>query len=120
MIQMTTAEFGKANLTKIDDVVEIKRYNTVVGTFYPTGTVKVDAGTPDVDLVAAKVQVRLLEDEIKHLKRRLAEYAAKELVSSPLIKAIHPAGTARGQSDPFSGLPKQDREFFERKLGKKK
>jgi len=117
MIQMTTAEFGKANLTKIEDVVEIRRYSTVVGTFYPAGkavvTLLAATSTPDSligDLKAAEERIHEQEDEIGRLKRLLAAKSAP----------IASSGSIKVEGDPFSGLAKQDRDFFERKLGKKK
>jgi len=117
MIQMTTAEFGKANLTKIEDVVEIRRYSTVVGTFYPAGkavvTLLAATSTPDSligDLKAAEERIHEQEDEIARLKRLLATKSVPIAYSGSITSA----------GDPFSGLAKQDRDFFERKLGKKK
>jgi hypothetical protein len=120
MIQMTTAEFGKANLTKIEDVVEIRRYNTVVGTFYPAGkavvTLLAASSSPDSligDLKAAEERIHEQEDEIGRLKRLLAAKSVQ--MPSPA-----PVPARNSPDDPFSGLAKQDRDFFERKLGKKK
>jgi len=110
---MTTAEFSKANLTKIDDVVEIRRYNTVVGTFYPAGDAVITLQGDETPLKEAAKRISELEDEVKALKKLLA---AKSTESEPRITS----SSVRIASDPFSGLPKQDREFFERKSGKKK
>jgi hypothetical protein len=107
---MTTAEFAKANLAALDEPVEIRRYTTVIGTYYPAGfaqplavptlSLALDAGLAEI---SAQKRVDDLEDEVKRLKRLLA--------------AKQPAVT---QGNAFSDLSKQDREFFERKLGKKK
>jgi len=117
MIQMTSAEFAKANLTQIDDPVEVTRYGKLLGTFYPAGKAVVTllevTSTPDSligDLKAAEERIHELEDEVKRLKRLVA---AKSV-------PISASGSITSVGDPFSGLPKQDREFFERKLGKKK
>jgi hypothetical protein len=105
MIQMTTVEFGKANLTKIEEVVEIRRYSTVVGTFYPAGKAVVTVQASIDQNREAQKRIEELEDEVKALKRLLA---AK---SAPIASSVKVDG------DPFSGLAKQDRDFFERKLG---
>jgi hypothetical protein len=110
MIQMTTAEFGKANLTKIEDVVEIRRYSTVVGTFYPAGKAVVTLQAAVEHTQVAQERIDALETEVKALKRLLAAKSAP-IASSSSVKV---------DGDPFSGLAKQDRDFFERKLGKKK
>jgi NADPH-dependent ferric siderophore reductase len=107
---MTTAEFGKANLAKIDDVVEIRRYSTVVGTFYPAGTAAVTLQGDETPLKEAARRIEELEEEVKALKRLLAAKSAP-IASSSSVKV---------DGDPFAGLAKQDRDFFERKLGKKK
>jgi len=110
MIQMTTAEFGKANLAKIDDVVEIRRYSTVVGTFYPAGHAGEMLQVDETPLKEAAKRISELEDEVKALKRLLA------VKSVPIASS----GSITSAGDPFAGLAKQDRDFFERKLGKKK
>jgi hypothetical protein len=107
---MTTAEFGKANLAKIDDVVEIRRYSTVVGTFYPAGKAVVTLQGDETPLKEAAKRIEELEEEVKALKRLLAAKSAP-IASSSSVKV---------DGDPFAGLAKQDRDFFERKLGKKK
>lgn len=38
MREMTSAEFTRVNLTKLDAPVTIKRYTKVIGTYYPEGT----------------------------------------------------------------------------------
>jgi hypothetical protein len=110
MIQMTSAEFAKANLTKIDDLVGISRYGKLLGTFTPASmAVEPQEGSKE-GLKAAQERIEALEDEVKRLKRLLAAQAAPQATSS----------SVKLSSDPFSGLAPQDRAFFERKLGKKK
>jgi hypothetical protein len=107
MRQMTSAQFQGANMSQIDEPVEIKRYKTVMGVYYPSGAAP-EASSDAEKALAARVEE--LEEEVKALKRRLAAQSAPQVTSS----------SVRVTSDPFSGLSKQDREFFERKLGKKK
>lgn len=109
MKQMTSAEFAKANLAAIDAPVEIRRYTTVMGTYYPHGYEPADAPQLALPAVDKKVAERVeeLEEEVRRLKRELS---AKALA----WPALPPQQTSR---DVFADLPKQDREFFERKLG---
>jgi hypothetical protein len=127
MKEMTTAEFAKANLAALEEPVTVRRYTKTVGTYYPEGyepkmAVAVPS-FPTLDLepqvVAQAAQIVVLEDEVKRLKKLLAareptqvitgaEYMAQERRTVPQ----HP------MKDAFSDLAKQDREFFERKLGK--
>jgi len=128
MKQMTTAEFAKASFGTLAEPVEVRRYTTVVGVYYPAGfapivevetlNLALDAGLTQV---AAQKRVDDLEDEVKRLKQLLSE----RRISSEKLHVWEPDGlrptVATGRKeDPFSGLSKQDREFFERKLGKKK
>ena len=70
------------------------------------------------DLAAAEKHVRDLELEVKRLKQDLAR---RPLTVSPVGKDTSAVGgttyAVRRTDDPFVGLAKQDREFFERKLG---
>jgi hypothetical protein len=123
MKEMTTAEFAKANLAALEEPVKIRRYTKAVGTYYPEGyEPKMAVAVPQMPLldlepevVAQAAQIVVLEDEVKRLKRELAarppagsEFMGQERRTVPQ----HPA------KDVFSDLAKQDREFFERKLGK--
>ena len=129
---MTTAEFAKANLAALAEPVSVRRYTQVVGTYYPMGyepatapppptlglVEPVIAFTPDVDLLAKVVDLEL---EVKRLKQELAKRpAALEVPEAfrPQPAAIGVVVNPRKASeDPFAGLAKQDRDFFERKLG---
>lgn len=125
MKQMTTAAFAKATFGTLDEPIEVRRYTKVVGIYYPAGydpsplpevlNLVLDAGLTQV---AAQKRVDDLEDEIRRLKKLLSERGIasdKVHVWEPEVKVA-----ANRREDPFSGLSKQDREFFERKLGKKK
>jgi len=129
MKEMTTAEFAKANLAALAEPVSVRRYTQVVGTYYPMGYEPSSAPPPPTlgltepansligDLAAAEKHVRDLEDEVKRLKQELAKRPAglePDMRSRPVASDKVKAG------DPFAGLAKQDREFFERKLGTKK
>lgn len=134
MKDMTTAEFSKANLVALEEPVAIRRYTKVLGTYYPEGYEP--AYEPPVTqtslaldgeaivkggLAVASQTIKDLEDEIKRLKKLLSERgisAGKVHVWNPDVLPAKVAANRR--EDPFSGLSKQDREFFERKLGKKK
>ena len=130
MREMTSAEFAKANLAGLEEPIAIRRYTKTVGVYYPEGyaapTAVINMGSeasPEqvealrlqleaIDNitvpVAATKRIEELEDEVKRLKRELA---ARPAVANIVLR--HP-------EDPFAGLAKQDKEFFERKLGKKK
>jgi hypothetical protein len=116
--QMTTAEFAKAGLADLEEPVSIRRYTTVIGTYFPKGTEVGPTEAPrqeELDLVRpvlteASKRIKELEEEVAHLKRQLAARATP-VVSSRSVSI---------KDDPFSELPSQDRDFFERKLGKKK
>lgn len=113
--EMTTAEFQRAPLTAITEPVQVRRYTTVVGVYYPHGQ------EPETEDLQAKLdtvygvmpspsqtnRVKELEDEVAHLKRQLAARSDK----APVRAERH---------FDLDVLPKQDREFFERKLGGKK
>jgi hypothetical protein len=136
MREMTTAEFAKANLAALAEPVSVRRYTQVVGTYYPMGYEPASAPQlplPDPtlvgteygpvhsligDLAAAEKHVRDLELEVKRLKQDLAR---RPLTVSPVGKDTSAVGgttyAVRRTDDPFVGLAKQDREFFERKLG---
>jgi len=128
MRQMTTAEFAKSNLAALEEPVEVRRYTKVVGTYYPESFAPIAAPEAlnlalDASLtqVAAQKRVDDLEDEVKRLKQLLSE---RGISSDKLhvwgLDAFPAKVAANRKEDPFSGLSKQDREFFERKLGKKK
>jgi hypothetical protein len=138
MKDMTTAEFAKANLAALEEPVKIRRYTKAVGTYYPEGYIAALPGETvprlDFEFTAAAVDVAVakvkeLEEEVKRLKKELA---ARPLVVSPA--AMHttagssPVGSEfvtqerrtvpqHPMKDVFADLAKQDREFFERKLG---
>ena len=136
MLEMTTAEFAKANLAALAEPVSVRRYTQVVGMYYPMGYEPASAPPPPNlgltepaasligDLGAAEKHVRDLELEVKRLKQELAKRpAALEVPESfrPKPAAVGVLVNPRKASeDPFAGLAKQDREFFERKLGTKK
>jgi|PlaIllAssembly_1097288.scaffolds.fasta_scaffold713965_2 hypothetical protein len=131
MKEMTTAEFAKANLAALAEPVQIRRYTTTVGTYYPQGfepsvapvappptlglTVAHD---PDPEVVAKIVDLEL---EVKRLKQELAKRPAA--LEVPEAFAPKPVAVStitqpkKSSEDPFAGLAKQDRDFFERKLG---
>jgi len=133
MREMTTAEFAKANLAALAEPVSVRRYTQTVGTYYPMGFEPAAAPPPLTlglegvslidDLALRETQVHDLETEVKRLKQELAK---RPLPDGPPV-AGGTTAVAGGQyvrvtrsEDPFAGLAKQDREFFERKLGKKK
>lgn len=120
MKEMTSAEFARANLAELDEPVRIRRYTKAVGTYYPDGFEPIlEEGPPTLPLAEtpkeltkqiAQERIIELEGEVARLKRELARRLPIEGL----------AGPTKGH-DPFSGLAKQDRDFFERKLrGKKK
>ncbi len=136
MKEMTTAEFAKANLSVLGEIVRIRRYTKVVGTYYPGGfepgempaqaTLELEGpllaqATTITDQMA---RIEDLESEVKRLKKELA--ARPPVVVDAVAVMTNPRTPSdplrpRSTSDnPFAGLPKQDREFFERKLGTKK
>jgi hypothetical protein len=130
MREMTTAEFAKANLAALEEPVKIRRYTKAVGTYYPEGyiaslpgadplllgvvDVAVAAAEP-VMLTAAREKIEDLEEEVKRLKKELA---ARPPVGSELLAQERRTVPQHPMKDAFSNLAKQDREFFERKLGK--
>jgi len=134
MKEMTTAEFAKANLAALAEPVSVRRYTQVVGTYYPMGYEPSSAPVappPDLGLVEPKItfneqpdllaKIVDLELEVKRLKQELAKRpAALEVPEAfrPKPAAIGVVVNPRKASDdPFAGLAKQDRDFFERKLG---
>jgi hypothetical protein len=128
MKEMTTAEFAKANLAELTEPISIRRYTKSVGKYYPEGyepatppqsPAPPDFGllVPDLPAPAAK-RVADLEDEVARLKRELA--ARPAILTAPKLPDAVSRLQVSKSSDPFSGLAKQDREFFERKLGTKK
>lgn len=137
MKEMTTAEFAKANLAALSEPVTVRRYTKTVGVYYPDGyTPKVEVSVPmfapsdlDAQVVGQAARIVELEEEVKHLKK---EIASRAVITPGYVPDLPPAvaGELPGRphtmarpvrtDDPFQGLAKQDREFFERKLGKKK
>jgi hypothetical protein len=125
MKEMTTAEFAKANLAALAEPVQIRRYTTTVGTYYPQGYEPQTAEPPptlgletpqitfqpDPDAVAKIVELEL---EVRRLKQELAKRPAG---LEPDIRPRPVAVDKVKAGDPFAGLAKQDRDFFERKLG---
>lgn len=120
MKEMTSAEFARANLAELDEPVRIRRYTKTVGTYYPDGYEPSVAEPPPqvalpLDEIApssVKASQKVLEElteEIARLKRELARRSIAE-----------PTWRTSTGGDPFAGLAKQDRDFFERKLGGKK
>jgi hypothetical protein len=119
MREMTTAEFAKANLAALEEPVSVRRYTKVVGTYYPSSfspapveaiNLALDAGLAEAN---SQKRVDALEDEIKRLKKLLA-------ARQPAVTMTTALGRADIPRNAFDDLAKQDREFFERKLGKKK
>lgn len=142
MKELTTAQFAKTNLEALAEPVSIRRYTKVVGTYYPAAFDPTFAppapAPPDLGLVAeipvdvprspsAAKRVEELEEEVAMLKRELA---ARPIVHIQVPEAFmaQPAAMAKVAArkpealpkDVFDALPKQDREFFERKLGRRK
>ena len=113
MKTMTTAEFGRTGLASFTEPVEVKRYATVVGIWYPTGGVLPPS---DPDLMGhgpstTQKRVEELEEEIKHLKKLLAAKAEKA--------PVDPVAKAADVDRRVSGLHQQDLDYINRKLGKK-
>jgi len=133
MREMTTAEFAKANLAALEEPVKIRRYTKAVGTYYPEGYIAALPGeemplttgfapiipAPDqtTSLSAAREKIEDLEEEVKRLKKELA---ARPPVGSEFMGQERRTVPTHPMKDVFSDLAKQDREFFERKLGTKK
>jgi hypothetical protein len=132
--EMTTAEFAKANLAALEETVTIRRYTQVIGTYYPKGFEPSEvppAPTLGLDEIApssAKATAKILEDltdEVRRLKKELAARPTITTTAMPesghetIAVTINPYRPTRSD-DPFAALAKQDRDFFERKLGKKK
>jgi hypothetical protein len=123
MREMTTAEFAKANLAALEEPVKIRRYTKAVGTYYPEGYIAslpvavpaFEPGLLDAEVVGQAAQIVVLEDEVKRLKRELA---SRPPVGSELLAQERRTVPQHPMKDAFSSLAKQDREFFERKLGK--
>lgn len=134
MKEMTTAEFQKAKLDALEEPVKVRRYTKAVGTYYPEGYIaaleptapaSVVSAALDAELIAAQKVIAQLEDDNRHLKKLLASRDA--LLTSAQV--IPPVGSEllsqerrtipqHPMKDVFADLAKQDREFFERKLGK--
>lgn len=137
MKDMTTAEFQKTKLEALEEPVKVRRYTKAVGTYYPEGYIATlavavpafEPGLLDAEVVDQAAQIVALEDEVKHLKRQLAAkieaFAAIEgrtvtstIIGSELLSQERRTVPQHPMKDVFSDLAKQDREFFERKLGK--
>lgn len=136
MKDMTTAEFQKTKLEALEEPVKVRRYTKAVGTYYPEGYIATlavavpafEPGLLDAEVVDQAAQIVALEDEVKHLKRQLAAkieaFAAIEgrtvtstIIGSELLSQERRTVPQHPMKDVFSDLAKQDREFFERKLG---
>ena len=139
MRDMTTAEFQKTKLEALQEPVRVRRYTKAVGTYYPEGYIAalppsdpaligteygplapVPGAALDLELVAAQKVIEQLEEDNKHLKKLLAAGAEKVSppVGSELLSQERRTIPQHPMKDVFAGLAKQDREFFERKLGK--
>jgi hypothetical protein len=127
---MTTAEFAKANLAALEEPVTIRRYTKTLGTYYPDGYEPSSVPPPpalfDEEDDKARNLVRVpattvtdLEAEVKRLKQELAARPSQELTEGVVV-TINPYKPLKPSGDPFAGLAKQDRDFFERKLGTSK
>lgn len=123
MREMTTAEFAKANLAALEEPVAIRRYTKTVGIYYPEGF-KPNEPPPLpppalFDIPEPAVLEAALADKDEEIKRLKQELAKRPLTvhagAAHSVSQVRAVGT-----DPFANLAKQDREFFERKLGKKK
>ncbi len=136
MKEMTSAEFAKANLAALEEPVTIRRYTKALGTYYPVGTVYVApdappppslfADLPVPGLSAATKRISELEEEVARLKKLLAARPPEYVMPPGRFLDQTSSSAPLPKPDPdrvrsaFADLPKQDREFFERKLGKKK
>lgn len=79
-------------------------------------------GVSVVAPAATKAAAKVIEDlteEVARLKRELAARPAEVHTTIEAVSAPRPVSLPRAPrtDDPFVGLAKQDREFFERKLG---
>jgi hypothetical protein len=124
MKDMTTAEFQKTKLEALEEPVRVRRYTKSVGTYYPEGfiaslpgeaTVQVTLDDSVQTLKAHLDEIEELEAEVKRLKKELA---ARPPVGSEFMGQERRTVSQHPMKDVFSDLAKQDREFFERKLGK--
>lgn len=135
---MTTAEFQKTKLEALEEPVKVRRYTKAVGTYYPEGYIATlavavpafEPGLLDAEVVDQAAQIVALEDEVKHLKKLLAakmeSFEALQArtgtvavpVGNELLSQERRTVPQHPMKDVFSDLAKQDREFFERKLGK--
>jgi hypothetical protein len=137
MKDMTTAEFQKTKLEALEEPVKVRRYTKAVGTYYPEGYIATlavavpafEPGLLDAEVVDQAAQIVALEDEVKHLKKLLAaKMESFEALQARTGTVVVPVGSEllsqerrtvpqHPMKDVFSDLAKQDREFFERKLG---
>ena len=132
MKDMTTAEFAKANLAALEEPVSVRRYTKVIGTYFPANATPLEGPVSESEQLTvtfaskgeAQKQIDALIEEVRQLKKRLA---AKDPVNKPLSAELLQASAdsmfaagGKPSRNPFEGLAKQDREFFERKLGSKK
>jgi hypothetical protein len=131
MKEMTTAEFRAADLEALEEPVRLRKYKKRLGTYFPSSfepsVADLDAPAPSR---AQSERILELEDEVKRLKKLLA---ARETPARPdppparlpegseelLSRSRRTVKVPRHVEDPIKGLPNQDRQFFERKLGKK-
>jgi hypothetical protein len=132
MKEMTTAEFAKANLAALEEPVRVRRYTKTVGVYYPEGFEPASAPQPaqvtleEVAPSSVEATQKIVEDLTQEVARLKRELAARPFVtpsrppSLPTDAVGKVVSVPRRDDDPFAGLAKQDREFFERKLGKKK
>lgn len=132
MKEMTSAEFRATDLVAVGEPVLVKRYTKAIGTYYPS-TFKpseVDLSAPGPSKLHQE-RISELEEEVRRLKQLLAAREVPEGVSVAHPRV--PTGsdelvstsrrTLKRQEvppDAITALPTQDREFFERKMGKRR
>jgi hypothetical protein len=124
MKEMTTAEFRAADLEALEEPVRLRKYKKRLGTYFPSSfepsVADLDAPAPSR---AQSERILELEDEVRRLKKLLAarETPARlpEGSEELLSRSRRTVKVPRHVEDPIKGLPNQDRQFFERKLGKK-
>lgn len=124
MREMTSAEFTRVNLTKLDAPVTIKRYTKIIGAYYPAAFEPADAPIsihpPEFYEKDARDKIEALEVEVKRLKQLLAQRDMPNMLAKPVLtNAIAGEGSGRGVR-PLARLRSQDRDFLARKLEEKK
>lgn len=109
MKQVQSAEFRKGFAAETEPV-EVMKYREVLGTWYPAGTETPEKEADEIiDYAVSRTrEIEALREEVKQLKRLLAARANKVEDEPKTVDAA------------IAALPKQDREFFEKRLGKKK